>query len=622
VPYIERIPSRRSILLLILLCPLLYFPNLGLRELRPSEALLGTIGYEMGETLDLMQTRAHGEHVDAFPMYPWLVTVCSALRHPTGFTTRLPAVLAVLGMALLSAYVAHRASGPLAAVVAVAMVVSNGACLRVGGRAQTETVLAFWLSAGWFSWYRLGQEKKRWTTAWLVACLCVFAGACTAGGRAVAYFYLPYFFMKRPVRGRQRLLLPAHLLGFGVLAGLLLAWLTVVPQQPFMPWNVLKEVPNVSGGYLRDLVLFPGKCAVYLLPWTFLAWTPFCLAYRPLERSPIFFRYLRTIVFSAFMFAWFLPRVSPLSLLPVLCPLAVMTGMHFEVLVRRHRKPLMRLIRVLRYIGMVCSGCALAVLFLHFLGVVSLRHFPAVSAVLGAALLMVSLCGSIWLRTRSGKHLPVWLQLTVTVAVLRLCWMATIPPLKAWSNNERKAVGLALADGLHVRPSAAGRFARLGMLRPRGMAPAAVAAEAASSAEPSGGQEEGASSVRSLGSLVSGVLPDEPSGPTGVVYRVTPNYHITATFYLGRRLVHIRDVGRDLPADDPSVIVLGEEKPPILPSRSWEALTPPLDVRRRYAADWVWFPRPYCLVEVRIVQDPDEAPRRSQVLRLYRGEKR
>ena len=623
MPYIERHPSCRSLLFLGLLCPLLYLPNLGLRELRPSEALLGTIGYEMSETLDLMHTRAHGEHVDAFPMYPWLVAFCSGFRHPTGFTTRLPAAGAILALALLSALTARRAGGALAGVVAGAMVIGNAACLRVGGRAQTETVLAFWLSAGWFGWYILGQERKQWTSAWLVACLCVFGGAFTAGARAVGYFYLPFFFMKRPVRGRQRLLLAPHLVGFGILTGLVSLWLVRFPDQPFMPWNVLREVPNVSRSYLFELAVFPLKCGIYLMPWTFLAWTPFCLAYRPLEARPALFRYLRTIVFSGFTAAWLLPHVSPLSLLPVLGPLAVMTGLHFEVLVRRHRKPLMRLVRLMSYSGLGVASICLIGIGLHLSDVVSFRDLPLVSVVCGVFLLSCAFCGALWLRTRTGKGLPLWLQLAVATAVLRSCWLATVPPLKAWSNNERKALGLVLAEGLSPHPFSDRHFSLRGMVSSRRVYPEAFSAlsaeggpEAESAADAS--RTEGAP----LATFVSGFLPGELEGPTGIIYRVTPNYHITASFYMGRRLKHISRPDEELPADDPVVYVLGGRKPPIQASRTWTALTPPLDIRDAYEVVWVWFPRPYCALALQVVPKRDAGPRPSQILRLYLGRRR
>ena len=53
--------------------------------------------------------------------------------------------------------------------------------------------------------------------------------------------------------------------------------------------------------YLKDILVYPFQLAFRFLPWTFLAWPAFCVAYYPLDKNPIFSRFLRTIFLSLFV---------------------------------------------------------------------------------------------------------------------------------------------------------------------------------------------------------------------------------------------------------------------------------------------------------------------------------
>ena len=229
--YIEHIPTRRHFYVLLALFPLLYLVNLGTHELRRQEALLATVASEMGSSTGLLATTAHGEHVDAFPMYPMMVRVCSGFRQPNEFTARLPAALAVLAMAVLCGRVAARSGGRIAGMVAAGVVLTAVVCLREGVRAGSDTVFGLLIAGAWFAWFRLGREKRRWALAWAVSLALVAAATLTVGLRAVAWFYLPLCFLRMPLRAWRRMLLPVHFVALGGFAVFIILWVQLVPGQ-------------------------------------------------------------------------------------------------------------------------------------------------------------------------------------------------------------------------------------------------------------------------------------------------------------------------------------------------------------------------------------------------------
>lgn len=613
----QRETTRRHLFLLLLLFPLLYLLNLGIVELRSSEALLGTIAREMETNVSALSVTAHGDAVDAFPMYPWLIHLCSGFQSPGTWTVRLPAALSVLAMALISGAFALHVSGPLAAAVTGAVLLTNLAFLRVGVRAQTETVLALFLSTGWLAWFFFGQEKKRWGLAWLAATLCLIAAVFTDGARAIAYFYLPFFFLRRPVRGRRRLLFPSHILCVLLMILVIGGWLMRVPSQPFMPWNVLQIMPTVSGSYVLHLLTFPLKFAIYLLPWTAILWAPFCLAYRHMEKRPVLFHYLRTIVLCAFLLSWVLPNTSPLAMLPVVPLLAILGSMHVAIVARRHRLLLEKGCLLLSRLALIFSGILTAMILLHFSGVVVLVGFDSVRMLFSAFWCVLILLTAVWFqRSDWRRHASLWKQAVLGMLSLRVLLLVSMEPLNAWRGNERMTTGRALSTILRYETTLV---------------------------ETPGEDKDS----KSNGSTTDVGTPEPPSGPganppavsdglntrmrevvtaveTGealpdVIYRATQDYFLTECFYTDRAVRHVEDLENDLPADATSVFVLAGEKPPILSSRTWEPCSPLIDTNSRKTQAFSWWlgdQRLLYIVPVPRKYGPGEHP---VYARMYRG---
>jgi len=615
MPYIEQTPRRRFFLLLPLCFVACYLVNIWLVELRRGEAFVGTVAREMAVSRDFLHPTFQGSGVQTFPLYPALVALCSGMGNPSTLTVRLPSALAVLATALVCGLFVAKRQGRLAGIVTGSMVLLNLACLRagqraeVGSRAQAETLLMLWLTCAWLSWYTLGQERKRWGLAWTVAMAFVFLGTMTVGARAVAYFYAPFLFLKHPVRGRRRLLQPYHMVALAGLAVVVILWLRAAPGQPFMPWNAEQLGYDHGGGLLRDRLLFPLKAALYLMPWTALAWTPFCVAFRPVERLPVLFHYLRTQVVSLFFVAWLMPWSSPLVLLPVLPAVAILTGCHFEILIRRHKRSLERYLSILGGIAVVATSVPLLVGLCHVLGLVVLTAFPLSMLAWNCGLLAMALVATIIvLCSTKDETRPYWLRFVVVICALRLAVSTVEPPIEAWCGNERRQLAAVLTGRLPAVDLHGGHGPVLATT---------TALDLPQPGIPGANGGTGESPTREVElpqvALLQGLPPEAK-----VVYIARANLG-SESFYLGRLVLKVDKLEQDLPTDEPVVYVLAGAQAPILPSRIWTPASPLLDSRCRNALVWSWLPSTWCVVQVFVQPRVGDRPNE---IRLYRGDLR
>ncbi|MBR5024978.1 MAG: hypothetical protein IKX48_07915, partial [Victivallales bacterium] len=387
--------------LLVLLSLSLYLGALVLPELGVSdEALNAAVARDMVETGDFLKTRLYGQPVKYFPLYPWLVVLCSGFRSPTLFTLRLPAMLAVGGLAFLAGMTAWRLQSSFAGWIAAAVVLMSVAGFRFGGHAQAEILQAFFLFAAWCAWFRLGHEQKRWALAWGVAHVFVFLAIMAVGGGALFWFYFPLFFMRRPLNAKIRMQVPAHLVSVLILALVIGVWIFVTHGQPFMPWDV---EPGLSptrepSNYLWHFIAFPWRGVWQLGAWCLLVWAPFCIALHQFEINKAGCLFFRTIVFSISVLVWLWPGTTTTQLLPVFAPLAVLIGVHFEIVIRRYQHVLNRILRTVAWV--ICiSGLLIAATWLCIAtGLLSMTcQVPPERVTLVASLVCGLICVTIFL---------------------------------------------------------------------------------------------------------------------------------------------------------------------------------------------------------------------------------
>ena len=187
--YIERQPRCRSVVLLVTLSLLLYAGALLLTEVRwDMEALQAAMSRDMLFGGDYVKTRLYGREIREFPLYSWLVCVCSGFQKLSIVSLRLPALLSLGGLALLCGLAGRRLQSRFAGFIAASVVLLSGVSFRFGAMGVPLTLQALLSFAAWWSWYALGVEQRRWNTAWVASLLLVFLGMLNVGLEAVLWF--------------------------------------------------------------------------------------------------------------------------------------------------------------------------------------------------------------------------------------------------------------------------------------------------------------------------------------------------------------------------------------------------------------------------------------------------
>ncbi|MDD3694652.1 MAG: hypothetical protein PHG44_01640 [Lentisphaeria bacterium] len=576
MPTTKSIPGSAWLILLCLLALLLYVPPMLLSELHGGEeAGFAAIAREMLSNGNFLQPRLQGNAVKVFPLYPWLVCLFSFGRPPSLVSIRLPALLSVWGLALLCGITAHRSKGKLAGFIAASVVLCCVASLRIGCRAQTASLAAFFLTLAWFCWYRFGPQEQRWHLAWGTALACLFFGVMSAGAAVIPLFYLPLLITRNPPRTLRQLQAAPHVITLAIFALLCLVYIKFICQQPFFPWDALSfSAPESrSLSLLRQPFSFSAKVFVYLLPWSLFAWAPFCLALRQFEPVGTMCSFFRALVFVPLLLFLFWPGAAAIWLLPALGPMAVLIGIHFEITVNWYRRFFTWSARLLYIMSASLAAAGTAFWLLVFLGNIELhsaileKRLQDILALLLAlacailASLSIKLC-------RRVKKTPLWQALPLSSAALRISLLLSIGCLQSWSVGDRKLAGLSLAAGTGEQPAP---YAGLSQTKPE-----------------------------------------------TTVYLHGDYAYLSECYYLRRDIVRLTNFPAGLPDKQEQIYLLSQRQPAV-PSRQWEALSPNVNMSLR--RQWQWrLPNKNNQYKLSISRQAESQPgAQPTYLRLYKG---
>ena len=453
--YEEILPKKRFVILFLTLAFLVIYSPFQLNnwELRRREDRYAAIAYEMDLTHP--NTIVHGEQMPFhYPLYPWL----AALLFKTGmgfeFCMRIVSVISLAAISILVWETGKRAVGVQTATVAAAMMFSSLIIVEKSMDGYPHLTALLFLFAAWLSWFTYGVARGEWNKAWIVSFFFCGMGFYTLGWTAIIYFLFPLIFMRRPMTVWSKLKKPGFIAGILILLAFMFIW--AAPRWYTSTDVPLYLMPDLSidwKDYLKHLIYFPLELFFRFMPWSLIAWPVFCVAYFPLDKNPIFSRFLRTIVISLFFLLWFKPFINSRDIIFLAPPLSVLCGINYWLLVRRHGRQLHGVMKVLSYAS---AGLGIAIIFFYttsFPWSLNLTFIPEnlsfkttckwVGIIQATAAVVVAISAI----TMVKKKLNVCMHLLLICVSFSLCFWAVNIPYRS-QKQMKKRFGIALASAL------------------------------------------------------------------------------------------------------------------------------------------------------------------------------
>lgn len=456
----KSIPCWAGILIIITAFVVIFQPwQLSNRELFRLEGLYAVSANEFN--FSLPAATAHGVIIqNVFPLFPAIVSILQKkLNWPMEFSLRFLSILMMLSTAVIVYFAAASVRSCRAGLVAAAMYISTFFALEKGIAGYPTTTNAFLLLSAQLLFFQFGIRQSNWNAAWIISALFLTMGFFTSGFLTIFYFIFPMFFFRRPLSVKSKIKKPGFIIGITMLIAAILIWGTSWGLSShresfqYLAWTNL-----TLWDYFKEVLLFPVMLPLWLLPWGFIAWMPFCVALQSSDTTPIFSRYLRMLTFAMFILLCFLPQDEPGKIFYLLGPLSILVGIYYELGIRRYGIKIRKLLFICEYftLGLALAICAIC--FApewcqnRFLSLTNSLNFRLSPGFLPMAIItiLILLILSIFLHC-SYKTYPIWLVLLTTITATGIFYGMVIHPYRAQEETKRK-FGEVIRHALYNQP--------------------------------------------------------------------------------------------------------------------------------------------------------------------------
>ncbi len=510
-----------GILLIAALFMVMFLPWLTAeRELFRQEGFFAAVAVELAESgrawQDGIPATAH--HVvmdDTYPLYPLVVSMIYRLGVPMETALRVVSVTMLGILSLLAGIAAASRSNGRAGLVAACCCFGTLFAFDKAPVGGAETMAGCFLFAAQLLFFHYGSRLADWNSAWIAAAILLSFGFLAAGPVVILFFAVPLLFLRRPLSSSGKFRTAGFVAGTALLTVVAASW--ILPQEFLLRQYGADTVvePEKLREYFYGILDFPLTLAIRFLPWSVVMWMPFCVALQAVSPLPVYSLYLRTLTISMFFLVWLLPGTSAARLFLMIGPLAVLTGIYYDLGVRRYGVVLRRIITVGSLLFPVTGGY---LLILRFMPDWILAYWMEPEKIV--------------YRT-SDRY--TWGMLVVLgfLAVLAMAFYVCINRFPIWINLLLLCFGIS---GIGI-----------GVLLPHRLT---------------------AREWRRFGEDVIRVLPPEANR----IYKYEILGMFNGLFYTGKPIYKLRHHDR-LP-DGPEKVYLISPRPPDLPSHSWRPLLP------------------------------------------------
>lgn len=445
----KSLPVWNVVLILGVAFILIYpFWDIGLRDLFWDEGDYAAIASEISSFPPA--TIAHGKLMPYyFPLYPLLVKGLTLLGLSMEFSLRIIPVAALAVMSTIIGIVCYRMAGISAAAAGSAIMFSTilTAEKAIEGYPHMLTVLLIF--SGWLLWFYFGQIRTSWNTAWLTTGLFSGLAFYNGGWSALLFYFLPMAFLGRPFTLWKRLNKSGFFIGALILLLFIFLWL--VPR-----WSLGFLTDNFfSGGdsfleYLKQSLATPFDAAIRFLPWTFFLYAPFCSALIVIDKNPLFTKYMRNLFLVAVVLLMLNPSSRGRDILFIAPAFAILAGLNYDIVVRRHGNMLCVLMRWAAAVMFITASGAFLfnvlppatlhqIFFLKNLSPSAQSGAPSLPNLFEALIAIVCAAAAYLLAFRKRS---VWLIILLFFTSLMLCFWSVVNPHRA-GQRSRSETGLA-----------------------------------------------------------------------------------------------------------------------------------------------------------------------------------
>ena len=455
-PESNRAPSRHkawlSMLLIVALGALLYFPSFAADELNDEEGRRALPAREMLESGDFVVPTLWGEpYLNKPPLYFWLVAAASLVTDGVNeASTRLPSVLATILTALLLYLVGRWSRGPTTGLVAGLLYLVTFSVIEKGAFGELEAVFTLALFACMAAIYGASRGSK-WAQAGVVLGLC--AALLIKGPPAFVFFgaaAIAIAWSRREAR-----FLRSRIFWLPTLAATLLAsiWVWLLLRRPEVKDALDTWGSQMARGRGADFSVYlhdRKRLFLGVLTGFFPASLILLMAFRTdvarrVWEQPIM-RFSAYTILIGLVFFGLMPGTRVRYVHPLI-PWAVLWAS--ELLVEAQRSGATRFTTRTARVGRVLACLGLAVVggavWLQFKSIADLEPFGTIGWLLIGCLLLVSLRSfGLWKGALHSRAL--WSSFAL-LALLRLVQLNEIVP-QAADRHGRRALAATIADPL------------------------------------------------------------------------------------------------------------------------------------------------------------------------------
>ena len=446
------------ILLAVALFLVLFLPwVLSNRELFRQEGLFAAIASECMEDGGVLThgLSASAHHVvvdDAFLLYPLVVSLVCRLGIPMEMALRLVSLFSLGILSLLVGICAASRSNLRAGVIASCCCFGTLFAFDKAQIGGPEVMAGCFLFAAQMLFFHYGSRLADWNSAWVSASILLTLGFLTAGLVVVLFFAVPLVFLRRPLSSAGKFRVPGFVAGVVLLLLVMISWglPTELALRNYAAESGFKAVELKE--YLKELLIFPAMFPVRMLPWVLLMWMPFCVALQAISPLPVFSLYLRTLFFSMLALTWLLPGVSTPHMFFLIGPLAVLTGIYYDLGIRRYGR---KLRKVLTFCGILFPLAGMYVAAVYWLPPEYLRFFVDPDKVLfrnggdqvyTAVISLICLAVLLGLLHLGVQKFPVWVNLVWLNLLTAIVGAAVLLPYHSQNQEWRDFGGSVKKD--------------------------------------------------------------------------------------------------------------------------------------------------------------------------------